>query len=498
MGKRRVASSAIPIALLLATGVAFGDDLRLLEAVKSRQSAAVTEWLGKGVDVNASQPDGTTALHYAAQWDEVQTAAALVRAGAKVDAANDYGVTPSFLAATNGSASMLELLLKAGASPGTALPTGETLLMSAARTGNAGALRALLSRGADPVAAQKSKGQTALMFAAAERHLEAVQTLLEFRAPAGTRSLSGFTALLFAAREGDVRIAERLVDAGADLNDSADDGSTPLLVATVRGHVELARWLLARGARPDGNAASIGYTPLHWAAGTFESIMSLDYPVESGEWTALAGISDRQAKLSLINVLLDRGADINARVTKDPPRYGFTLFRRNYLPGATPFYLAALSADVEVMRLLATRGADAKVAASDKTTPLMVAAGMTHNNESRVSESARLEAVTLAIELGNDLDATNAAGQSAAHAAAYADHGKVIDLLAARGANLSQKAKNGQTPLGLAEGHYFDGSIVERLNAAAALRQRGAASAGRAMKDTAFAPPAVEKPRKER
>ena len=163
---------------------------------------------------------------------------------------------------------------------------------------------------------------------------------------------------------------------------------------------------------------------------------------------------------------------MNARVSKDPPRYGFTLFRRNHIPGATPFYLAALSADVEVMRFLASRGADTKAPARDGTTPLIVAAGVTHNNESRVTESQRIEAVTLALDLGNDIDAQNKAGQSAMHAAAHADQAGVIDLLAARGASpLNQeKPNNGQTPLGLAEGSYFDGSLFERPLAAAALR----------------------------
>jgi ankyrin repeat protein len=272
-----------------------------------------------------------------------------------------------------------------------------------------------------------------------------------------------------------------LLDHGADVNESSTDGSTPLLVATVRGHVDLAKVFLAHGAHPDGNVTVAGYSPLHWASGQFESITSHDYLVESGEWNALAGIPSRQDKLSLIATLLDQGADVNARVSKDPPRYGFTLFRRNYIPGATPFYLAAQAADVEVMGLLARRGAETRATASDGTTPLIVAAGITHNNETRVSESAHLEAVKVALKLGNDIDATNKAGQSAVYAAVYADYGTVIQFLADRGANLNQKS-NGQTPLGLAEGSYFDGSIVERPAAAAVLQKLGAVSEGRQTK----------------
>src|SRR5262249_19197931 len=158
----------------------------------------------------------------------------------------------------------------------------------------------------------------------------------------------GFTPLLFAAREGDVELARILIANSSDANEESPDGSTPLLVATVRGHTPLAKLFLDVGANPDGDARAAGYTPLHLASTKSEGVITNDYPAAPGEWAGLAGIPSREGKIELIKALLDHGASINARVTKDLPRYGFTLFKRNYLPGGTPFYLASLVADVEV------------------------------------------------------------------------------------------------------------------------------------------------------
>ncbi len=465
---------------VLATVVTAAEpDRRVADAAKSRDSKSVAALVRQKVNVTVPQSDGATALHWAAHWDDTVMAAQLVAAGAAPGALNDYGVMPLFLAATNGSAPMIDLLVKAGASPNAALPTGETVLMTASRTGNVEAVKALLARGADVNAKQNSKGQTALMWAVSERHLAVVEALVAGGADVRARTASGFTPLLFAAREGDEAIASFLLSKGADINDAAPDGSTPLLVATVRGHVPLALALLQRGAMPDGDAAGAGFTPLHWASTRSEGVITNDYPEAPGEWAALAGIPDRGQKLTLINALITRGANVNARVSKDLPRYGFSLFKRNYLPGGTPFYLAALVGDVEVMKLLLARGADRGITANDGTTALMVAAGIAHaDNESRVSEADHLAAATLALELGDPLDGTNKAGFSAMHAAAYAGFDTLVQFLAGKGAKLSELAKNGQSPLGIAEGNNLSGFFFERVSTAALLRKLGAVSEG--------------------
>lgn len=465
---------------VLAAGVSAAEpDRRVVEAARGRDRALVAALIKQGVPVTVPQPDGATALHWAAHWDDTAMAERLLAAGASVSALNDYGVMPLFLAATNGSAPMIDRLIKAGASPNAALPTGETVLMTASRTGKVEAVKALLTRGADVNARQASKGQTALMWAVSERHLPVVEALVAKGADIRARSAAGFTPLLFAAREGDEAAVAFLLGKGADINEAAPDGSTPLLVATVRGHVPLALFLLERGAKPDGDEANAGFTPLHWASTKSEGVITNDYPEAPGEWAALAGIPDRARKLALINALVAKGANVNAQVGKDLPRYGFSLFKRNYLPGGTPFYLASLVGDVEVMKLLLSKGADRSITAKDGTTGLMVAAGIAHaDNESRVSEAEHLEAVKLTLALGDPLDATNRAGFSAMHAAAFAGFDSVVRFLADKGAKLSEVAKNGQSPLGIAEGNNLSGFFFERRSTAALLRQLGAKSEG--------------------
>lgn len=459
--------------------LAAAPDTRVVEAARQRDSRTVAALLKAKVDPNVPQPDGATALHWAAHWDDLPLAKALIAAGARVNATNDYGAMPLNLAATNGSAAMVETLLSAGANMNAALPTGETVLMTAARTGRLDAVRVLLSRGADVNARQTSKGQNALMWAVSERHVDVARALLDKGADVHAATAAGFTPILFAAREGSLPVVQLLLERGADLNASDAEGATPLLVATVRGHVALASFLIEKGAQPDGNATGAGYTPLHWAATRSEGVITNDYPDAPGEWAALAGIPNRADKLALIRLLIAKGAQVNARVTKDLPRYGFSLFKRNYLPGGTPFYLAALVGDTEVMRLLLAHGADPKVTARDNTTPLMVAAGIAHaDNESRVSEADHLAAVKMTLELGNDLNATNGGGFTALHAASYAGFDAVVQFLAGKGAALNAVAKNGQSALGIAEGNNLSGFFFERRSTAALLRTLGAKSEG--------------------
>ncbi len=116
--------------------------------------------------MNIAQPDGSSALTWAAHWDDLETADLLIGAGANANTASEYGATPLWEACVNGSAAMVEELLKAGANPNAALPgTGETVLVRCARTGNVEAVKALLAGSANVNAAEPVRGQTALMWA---------------------------------------------------------------------------------------------------------------------------------------------------------------------------------------------------------------------------------------------------------------------------------------------------------------------------------------------
>jgi ankyrin repeat protein len=431
---------------------------RLADLAKRQDRAAVRALVATGGDVNLAQGDGATALHWAAHWDDVEMAGLLLRAGARINAANDFGVTPLLLASANGQPAMIALLLEAGADANLAAKNGEAPLMAAARTGNVDVVQALLDRGADVNYKAPANGQSALMWAIAERHSSIAKRLVERGADIHARSIGGSSPLLFAARVGDLESARTLIAAGADVNDKTPDQTSVLVIAVVRGHTALAIDLLEHGA--DANAGATGYTALHWASGSWETELTGPNGIDAQgdeEWRSLAGVAG--GKIELIRALLAHGADANARLAKTPPRAGYTqlpvehrVAGVNPYPGATPYLLAAMAADVDVMRVLAEKGADPKLAANDGTTALMVAAGLgRYLAESRVTEVRALAAVKLALELGSDVNAVNDAGNTALHGAAQIKGNTIITFLAEKGADLNLRNKRGQTPLMIAD-----------------------------------------------
>ena len=446
---------ALWIVLLSTAGLsAAGRDLRLVDAVRNRNFESARALITQRVDVNAPQPDGATALHWAAHWDDVEAAELLIKAGAKANATNDYGITPLLLACTNGSAAVVEKLLTAGADPNLASPSGETPLMTCARTGKVDPVKALMARGADVNARETTRGQTALMWAASEGHLAVVRALVEGGAAPAAQSNNGFSPLLFAARQGDIETTRFLLDRGVDVNAPAKDGSTALLVATVRGHSALGQFLLDKSADP--NAIGAGYTPLHWASGKWETLLtsgSTGLKAESGEWSRLLGV--QEGRLDLIKALLAHGAKPNLPTKKVPPKTGFSFSQipRPRLIGATAFTVAAAAADVPTMRVLLAGGADPKVPMADGTTPLILAAGWGRiPGETRITEESALEAVTFLLELGADVNAANDDGNTALHGAASLGLDTVARLLIDKGADVNARNNvDGRTPVGIAE-----------------------------------------------
>jgi ankyrin repeat protein len=479
-----LSTAAISMAVVSAADA----DRRLADAARNRDHRAVQALVTGGADVNGRQPDGATALHWAAHWDDLATADTLLTAGAAVDVENDLGVTPLALAATNGSIPMLTRLLDAGASPDAPAGTRETPLMLAARTGVVDAVRLLLDRGADANAVEPAARQTALMWAAAEKHTAVVKLLVERGAAIGARSQNGYSPLLFAARSGDLDAARILLAAGAPVNDAVPDGTSVLVLATVRGHAALARHLLERGA--DANASASGYGALHWVAGSWETEMTGPNGIRASadnEWRALGGVPE--GRLDLMRALLAHGADPNLPLVKTPPRVGYTQLQVEHrvagtapFPGATPFLLSAMAADVAAMRLLVEYGADPRRTSHDKTTALMVAAGLgRYLAESRVTPSQAFEAVRLAHELGVPIDAVNDAGNTALHGAAFIKLDEVVEYLIEHGAPIEVKNKRGQTPETLGDttragsatiaGRTATGDLIRRLKARTAQPQ---------------------------
>jgi ankyrin repeat protein len=441
-----------------------------VEAVKNRETAAARLLISQHVDVNTPLPDGATAIHWAVLWDDAETVELLIRGGARVNVTDDYAVAPLLLACENGSRSIVEMLLNAGANPNVALPTGETAIMTAARTGKVDAVKALLAHGADVNAKENTRGQTALMWAAAEKHSDVAQLLIHEGADVRARSTAGFTPLLFAAREADVDMTGVLLSAGADINEAASDGTTPLLTAVVRRHIDYARLLLDEGANPNTGS---GYTPLHWAAGEWNGELSVSVAADS-EWGAFGGLRGPE-KVEFVKVLLAHGADPNAPVTRNVRRFGGGGGNAGSLIGATPFLLAAMARDVAVMRVLLAAGADPRVTTNSKTSALMLAAGLGHApGITPVPETSALEAVKMTLELGNDVNAANAAGETALHAAAYWGADSVVQFLVGKGANVNARNKKLWTPLVIAEGIYQGGGVKYFPTTAEWLRRLGA------------------------
>jgi uncharacterized protein len=474
----------LTIALVAVLGCAVTADAqsRLVDAVNAGDVKAVRALIDQRVDVNMAEPDGTTPLHRAVDRDVPDIVRLLVRAGANANAANRYGATPLWLAALNGNAATIGVLLEAGADASRANADGETALMVAARTGATDAVNALLARGADPNVKEGWRGQTALMWAAAEGHAAVIEALVARGANVHARSNGGFTPILFAAREGRIAAVEALLKAGADMNDSLpvrarrppqaaassaaptpEPGLNAFLLAAGSAHYELAALLLDRGADP--NAAPQGYTALHQVSWVRKAgIAGSNNPAPPG--------SGNMDALTFVKKLVTKGAMLNARVTKRPNMGVTTL---NSI-GATPFLLAARTADAPLMKLLAELGADPRLGNEDGSTPLMVAAGLGTNapGEDPGTEPEVLDAVALALSLGNEIDAVDKNGETAMHGAAYKHVPSVVRYLAEKGARMdvwNRPNKNGWTPIAIAEGIKRGMNIVSSAPTAAAIRQ---------------------------
>ena len=441
----------------------------VLSAIFAATATAQTPLDPKRVDV-----DGSTALHRAVERNDVAMVDRLIRAGADVKLANRYSVTPLSLACVNGSAPIVDLLLKAGADPNAALPGGETALMTAARTGNPDVVNALIARGADVNAKETTYGQTPLMWAAGEGHAEAIKALVAHGADLKAREKGGWSAFLFAVREGQMDAARTFLQLGVDVNEAlippaggrgrgryqgqvvAGDppergrgpatppgGASALVLAVGSQHYELASFLLDKGADP--NYAAQGWTALH-------SITWLRKPGQASNRPAPKG-SGNIDSLEMVRKLVAHGANLNPKVTRRP-QSGTTAL--NFI-GGTPFFLAARTGDAPLMRLLVELGADPLAPNEDGTTPLMAAAGAGTQSpgEDAGTEAECLEAVKVALALGNDPNVVDKNSNTVMHGAAYKQMPSVVKYLGEHGAKVevwNRKNSSGWTPLRIAVG----------------------------------------------
>jgi ankyrin repeat protein len=443
-----VRSYACAVAGILVLSTLAAADLRLVDAAKNGDKSAIANLLKEHVDVNAAQGDGATPLAWAAHQDDLETAGLLIAASADVNKANDYGVTPLLLACENGSAAMGAILLKAGADPNLARPTGQTPLMTASRTGNLELVKLLLAARANVNAKDNHRGQTALMWAVAERHPEIVLELIAHGADVQAKTSGGFTALLFAAQQGDLDTARMLLAAGAKVNEASPEFGNALIVATASGHEDFALFLLNHDADPNATDA-YGITALHYCVHRGLSLL------RGVRFEPTLTYLFRPNMPKLAEALLVHGANPNARIAKAPPMPAARRLPVISVVGATPYMLAATSYDAPMMRLLVAHGANPRILTKENTTALILAAGMAEGLSylpQRTEEDDRhaLEAVKLAVELGDDVNAANDARETAVHAAAYVGSDAIIQFLVEKGAKLEVKDSSGQTPLSIA------------------------------------------------
>jgi ankyrin repeat protein len=417
---RRARFGALALLAAALAAPAWSADAPLIAAVKAGDRATVASLIAEGADANRAGADGASALHWAAQYDRLEIATILLQAGAAAQTPTRNGITPLAIAAQNGNASLIERLLEHGADPQERSAEGQTALMLAALNGRPDALIVLLDAGADPNAIEPFKGQTALMWAAGEGNAAAIELLLQRGAALEAVSSGGFTALLFAVRNAELDALQTLIAAGANVDAVVPDGTSALNMAIVNAYYEVASILLSAGANP--NLPDPRGSPLH-------TLAWLRKPGASGT-AAVGGEADapprpigRVTSLELARALLAAGADPNVRIDWQESRFNklggtarnppdLTLGRHLVTyNGATAFYVAAKNGDVELMRILADGGANPSITNRFGVTPLMVAAGLdtwegeTPGPHTGTSEAERLEAVKLAVQLGNDVNA---------------------------------------------------------------------------------------------
>ena len=444
---------------------AFGGPSDAADAAQRRDWQTVRTLAGRKANVNAPQPDGTTALQWAAHWNDLDAVKALLSSGANPKLANRYGVTPLSEAAALGNAAMIEALLSAGADPNT-LTTGdgETVLMTASRSGSLDAVKILLARGAEVNAKENYRGQTALMWAAAEHHADVVKILLDHGADWKVQSLAretampklsaassvtpmargGLAAFHFAAREGDVETGRVMLDAGVDINQVDADNTSGLVVAILNKRYGYAKFLLDHGADP--NIADVRGRAALYAA----------IDMRNEDYSALPSRKDTDPfpSLDLIVALLDRGANPNAQLIRAlPGRSGMDAGDTTLGAGTTPLMRAARAGDAPTMRALLAKGADPNLTTKDGNNALQFAAGVGYRDKNtKGSESEALEALKLTVSIGMDIHRENNRGETALHGAASRGADTIVQYLVEQSANLNAKTKTGLTPLDYALG----------------------------------------------
>jgi uncharacterized protein len=479
----------LAVAVFVAVVSANGDN-PLTKAVKANDVQAVRVLVKSGTDVTVRSGDGSTPLLWAVNNGSVEIARLLIANKAAVDAANDFGITPLLQASRVGDSAMVDLLLRSGANPNKAHPEGETPLLAAARSGSVPTVRLLLARGVDVNAAEKFQNTTAVMWAAAEGHIDVVDVLIEAGADINRQGhittltdrnnadhpTGGFTPLMWAARSGNDALVRRLVEKGANVNLKNGDEASAAMVAMYNDRFDVAGTLIELGS--DVNDGSL-YVAVEMRDATTDqfafdgSRRRPDYP-------------NKLTALDLMRTLLDKGADPNKRFQGQ--------FHSTHMPNTdrfdnTPFFRAAVAADVEALKVMVGHGAKLDqmppVEAEPERKPGDITVGGRRPNPNAGRTAAYVamtggrgpamtggpayiregappyrepgsrkpeEAVAILLEAGANPNAKSSDGSTLLHQAARLGNLEMIRALAKAKVDFTQKNDDGFTALDVAEG----------------------------------------------
>jgi ankyrin repeat protein len=466
--------------LLTAAGAA-----GLVDAVKSGDRAAALALLQQKVNVNATESDGTTALHWAVQRDDLDLVERLIKAGANLNAKNDYGSSPMSEAALNGNVAILDKLLKAGADVESPNGDGQTALMIIARSSHVEAAELLLSHGAKVNAVEKFHEQTALMWASAQAQPVMVKVLVDAGADVNARSRvnnwerqvtaearaiarpsGGLTPLLYAARQGCPECVTILAEAGADLDLGDPDNVSPLLMASLNGRWEIAKYLINKGANVN-KWDWWGQSPLY-AAVDMNTIPHGGRPDRPS--------LDDTTSLDIIKLLLAKGANPNLQLKLLPPFRSLGADRgvdSMLTIGTTPLLRAAKAMDAPAIELLLKHGANPNLPNIRGMLPIVAAAGVgSVDADTRgwfTTEDVQQRAIAsldLLLKAGGDVNAFDPQrGSTLLHGAAFWGWNDVVKYLVQKGAKLDAKDNRGFTPidsaLGKAGGNSRGGQRID-------------------------------------
>jgi ankyrin repeat protein len=498
-------------AVVFVAGTSASGDSPLTKAVTSNDVQAVRTLVKSGADVNVKSGDGSTPLLWAANNGSVEIARLLIANKAAVDVANDFGVTPLLQASRVGDSAMVDLLLRSGANPNKAHPEGETPLMAASRSGSVPTVRLLLTRGVDVNAAEKVQNTTPVMWAAAEGHIDVVDVLIEAGADINRQGhvttltdrnnadhpTGGFTPLMWAARAGNDALVRRLVAKGANINLKNGDSASAAMVAIYNDRFDVAKTLIELGS--DANDGSL-YVAVEMRDATTDqfafdgSRRRPDYP-------------NQTTALDLVRVLLERGADPNQRFQLQ--------FHSTHMPNTdrfdnTPFFRAAVAADVEALKVMVGHGATldqmppVEPEPEKKPGDISVGGRRPNPNAGRTPAYVAMtggrgpamtggpayirdgappyrepgsrkpeEAVAILLEAGANPNAKSPDGSTLLHQAARLGNLDMIRALAKAKVDFSQKNDDGFTALDVAEGKKKESAAGPRAGGPGGGRGRG-------------------------